>query len=67
LRHAGTGKQNPAAIIALAVYNQIMCAGFFTTVGLSVLFLLSGPILYPIARHFKKRRGETKRLRRGEE
>ena len=47
------------AIIALAVWDQIMCAGFFTTVGLSLLFLASGPILYPIARYFKKRRGET--------
>ncbi len=27
--------------------------------GLSLLFLASGPILYPIARYFKKRRGET--------
>ena len=49
----------PVAIISLAVWDQVMCAGFFTTVGLSVLFLASGPILYPIARYFKKRRGET--------
>jgi amino acid transporter len=48
----------PLAIIALAIYDQIMCAGFFTTVGLSAIFLASGPLLYPIARHFKKRRGE---------
>jgi amino acid transporter len=49
----------PTAIVVLAVYDQIMCAGFFTTVGLSLLFLASGPILYPIARHFKKKRGEV--------
>ncbi len=49
----------PAAIIALAVYDQILDSGFFTTVGLSLLFLASGPILYPIAHYFKKRRGET--------
>ncbi len=51
----------PGAFIVLAIYDQIMCAGFASTVGLSFLFLLSGPILYPIARYFKKRRGEPER------
>lgn len=52
----------PAAIVAFSIYNQIMCAGIFTTVGLSALFLATGPILYPIAKYFKKRRGETDEL-----
>ena len=49
----------PTAIIALAIYDQIMCAGVFTTVGLSFLFVATGPVLYPIAKYFKNRRGET--------
>ena len=52
----------PVAIVVFSIYNQIMCAGFFTTVGLSALFLATGPILYPIAKYFKKRRGETDEL-----
>ena len=52
----------PGAFIALAIYDQIMCAGFASTVGLSFLFLATGPILYPIARYFKKRRGESDEL-----
>jgi amino acid transporter len=49
----------PTAIIALAIYDQIMCAGVFTTVGLSFLFVATGPVLYPIAKYFKNKRGET--------
>lgn len=49
----------PLAIIALAVYDQVLDAGFAGAVGQAVLFLATGPILYPIARYFKRRRGET--------
>ncbi len=44
---------------SLAVYDQVCAPASSTTVGLAVLFLATGPILYPIARYFKKRRGET--------
>ena len=48
----------PLGFIVLALYDQVMCAGIFAAVGLAALFLATGPILYPIAKHFKKRRGE---------
>jgi len=51
----------PAAIIVVAVWDQAMCAGVMSTIGLSALALASGPILYPIARHFR-----GKRVRSGE-
>jgi amino acid transporter len=49
----------PFLYIVLAVYDQIMCAGFKGAVGESLLFLATGPILYPIARYFKRRRGQV--------
>ena len=51
----------PVAIIVVAVWDQAMCAGVMSTIGLSALALASGPILYPIARHFR-----GKRVRSGE-
>lgn len=49
----------PVLIIIFAVWNQILDSGFLAAVGLAALFLATGPILYPIARYFRKKRGET--------
>ena len=49
----------PVGIIAFALVNQVIEEGWFHAAGLAALFIVSGPILYPIARYFKKRRGET--------
>jgi amino acid transporter len=49
----------PLAIIVFAVYNQVLEEGFLKSVGLAAAFLATGPILYPVARYFKKKRGET--------
>jgi amino acid transporter len=49
----------PFGFVVLALYDQIMCAGILAAVGLALLFLATGPILYPIARYFKRRRGEV--------
>ena len=49
----------PLAIIVFAIYNQVLEEGFAKSIGLAALFLASGPILYPIARHFRKKRGMT--------
>jgi amino acid transporter len=48
----------PLVIIIVAVWDQAMCSGFMSAVGLSALALATGPLLYPVARHFKKKRGE---------
>jgi amino acid transporter len=48
----------PLGVLVFAVYSQIYWEGFFKAVGLAAIFLATGPILYPIARYFKKRRGE---------
>jgi len=52
----------PVAIVLLAVWDQIMCAGFKSTIGLSALALATGPILYPIARYFRNKRVQTGEL-----
>ena len=52
----------PVAIVLLAVYDQIMCAGFMSTIGLSLIALATGPILYPIARHFRNKRVQAGEL-----
>ena len=52
----------PVGIIAFALLNQVIEEGWFHAVGLAALFIVSGPILYPIAKYFKKRRGETDEL-----
>ncbi len=49
----------PLAIIVFAIYNQVLEEGFARSIGLAALFLATGPILYPIARYFRKRRGMT--------
>ena len=47
-------------IIVFAIYNQVLEEGFAHAVGLALrCSSSSGPILYPIAKHFKKKRGET--------
>ena len=48
----------PVVIILVAVWDQAMCSGFMSAVGLSALALATGPLLYPVARYFKKKRGE---------
>ncbi len=48
----------PTGIVIFSIYNQVLSEGLFRTVGRSFLFLATGPALYPIARHFKRRRGE---------
>lgn len=49
----------PVVIILVAVWDQVMCSGFLSAIGLSSLALATGPLLYPVARYFKQRRGET--------
>ena len=48
----------PALVLGVAIFSQIRDEGPMKAVGLSALFLASGPLLYPLARHFKRRRGE---------
>jgi amino acid transporter len=52
----------PFGIIVFALYNQVAAEGWAHAVGLAALFLISGPVLYPIAKYYKKRRGETDEL-----
>ena len=49
---------SPLAFIVLAVFDQVADSGILAAVGLAILFLATGPILYPFARYFKKKRGE---------
>ncbi|HEY7281686.1 MAG TPA: APC family permease, partial [Actinomycetota bacterium] len=48
----------PAFILGFAIYSQVVEEGFANAVGLSFLFLATGPVLYFVARHFKRKRGE---------
>ena len=48
----------PLAIIVFAITNQVLEEGFAKSVGLAAAFIATGPILYPIASHLKKKRGE---------
>jgi amino acid transporter len=48
----------PMLVLGFAIYSQILDVGLFQAVGLAAIFLATGPILYPIARYFKNRRGE---------
>lgn len=48
----------PVLVLALAVWSQIRDEGLFNGLGLAVIFLATGPALYPAARFFKNRRGE---------
>jgi amino acid transporter len=52
----------PFGIIVFALFNQVLEEGWAHAVGLAALFLISGPILYPISKHFKTKRGETDEL-----
>jgi amino acid transporter len=48
----------PVLVLALAVWSQIRDEGLFNGLGLALIFLATGPLLYPIAWYFKRRRGE---------
>jgi amino acid transporter len=48
----------PAGVLGVAIVSQAYYEGLFKAVGLSAIFLATGPLLYPVARYFKKRRGE---------
>jgi amino acid transporter len=48
----------PMFVLGFAIYSQILDVGLFQAVGLAAIFLATGPILYPIAKYFKTRRGE---------
>jgi amino acid transporter len=48
----------PFGVLAFAIYSQVLYEGVFNALGLAVIFLATGPVLYPVARYFKRRRGE---------
>jgi amino acid transporter len=48
----------PALVLGFAIWSQVQYEGLFKAVGLAAMFLATGPILYPIAKYFKNRRGE---------
>ncbi len=48
----------PVLVLALAIWFQVSDEGLFNGLGLAVIFLATGPVIYPIARFFKSRRGE---------
>jgi amino acid transporter len=47
----------PAAVVALAVYYQAYYEGWQGSIGLAALALATGPVLYPVARRLRRRRG----------
>jgi hypothetical protein len=49
----------PVLVLGVAIFSQVRDEGVFNALGLAALFLATGPLLYPVARYFKRRRGET--------
>ncbi|KAA0235378.1 MAG: hypothetical protein JJLCMIEE_01737 [Acidimicrobiales bacterium] len=47
----------PAVVIGLAVYFQAYYEGWVGSIGLALVALATGPVLYPIARALRARRG----------
>jgi hypothetical protein len=41
----------------VAIFSQVRDEGLFNALGLSLIFLATGPLLYPVARYFRRRRG----------
>jgi amino acid transporter len=51
----------PVAVIATAVYFQAYFEGWQGSIGLALIGLATGPLLYPIMRARKRARGEEER------
>jgi amino acid transporter len=49
----------PLGVIVLAVYYQAYYEGWQGSIGLAALALMTGPLLYPVMRALRKRRGFT--------
>jgi amino acid transporter len=47
----------PTAVILIAVYFQAYFEGWQGSIGLAILGLATGPILYPFARRYRQKRG----------
>jgi amino acid transporter len=51
----------PVLVLGVAIFSQIRDEGLVNALGLALVFLATGPLLYPVARYFKRRRGEEER------
>ncbi len=48
----------PVLVLGVAIFSQVRDEGLFNALGLAMIFLATGPLLYPVARYLKRRRGE---------
>jgi amino acid transporter len=49
----------PVLVLGVAIFSQVRDEGLFNALGLALIFLVTGPLLYPLARAMKRRRGEA--------